>query len=335
MRRLELTVVQLEEAKRFIQSDRIPHLRLALLLLDNTAEVLMHRVIQDELMRSESYARMAASLRSDPYEDDEKGRLLSQLEPKIVPDKRKRSLERYFDEKADFLSQERQHISVPVARVLKHIHQYRNEAYHNDRVRPDSLRPVVLVLFDAVCTLLDTLRRHSTTWHGGDSEAWLERYGFSRFVCNADEIQLGISQALRAGLPLDAEGIRTALSTHLTSRLDGIEESIDFVRESTHPDRNKEEALKGVQYWNADRSRNPWVCAEPAFTMFRPRYTLASIEQWRREVAALHGVADKLEMFNRFADIEDDFEPLEELLSEVAGLIDNAIQAEIDLRRGK
>ena len=75
IRRLELTVVQLEEAKRFIQSDRIPHLRLALLLLDNTAEVLMHRAIQDELMRSEPYARMATSLRSDPYEDEEKGRL--------------------------------------------------------------------------------------------------------------------------------------------------------------------------------------------------------------------------------------------------------------------
>ena len=42
MRCLELTVVQLEEAKHFIQTDRIPHLRLALMLRDGAAEALMH-----------------------------------------------------------------------------------------------------------------------------------------------------------------------------------------------------------------------------------------------------------------------------------------------------
>jgi hypothetical protein len=183
--------------------------------------------------------------------------------------------------------------------------------------------------------LLATLRPHSTTWHGGDSEAWLERFGFGRFGYNADEIQSRISEALRLELPLDAEGIRAALTAHLGSRLDGIDASIDFIIENAQPERGREEVLKAVQYWNADRDRNPWAFAEPPFLQFRPRYTLASIEQWRREVSALDGVADKLELFNWFADIEDNFEPLEGLLDEVAWLIDRAIQAEIDRRRGK
>jgi hypothetical protein len=42
-----------------------------------------------------------------------------------------------------------------------------------------------------------------------------------------------------------------------------------------------------------------------------------------------------LELFNWFADIEDEFEPLEALLNEVAGLIEGAIEAEVDRRRGK
>ncbi len=48
MERLVLIVEQLEEAKRFIQADDLAHYRMALLLLDNVAEILMYRVIKDE-----------------------------------------------------------------------------------------------------------------------------------------------------------------------------------------------------------------------------------------------------------------------------------------------
>jgi hypothetical protein len=335
MRRLELTVIQLEEAKRFIQTDRIPYLRLALLLLDNAAEVLMHRSIQDELAYSDWYAQMAESVRCYPGKDDEKQRILLKYSAKIIPKKLQHAIDRDFNMKVDFLSQERQHISVPIARVLKHIHYYRNEAYHNDRIRPDSIRPAVLILFDVVCTLLATLRRDSTTWYGGDSEAWLERYGISRHALGESEIQATISNALRVDLPVNFEGIRSALTMHLGSRLDGINESIDFINENAQPDRSREEIVKAVQYWKAGSGGNPWAFDDRSSLEFPARFTLASIEEWRREVSALQGVADKLELFNWFADIEDGFEPLEEMLNELAGLIDCAIQAEIDRRRGK
>jgi hypothetical protein len=47
--RLYRTVVQLEEAKRLIEQGDVAHLRLALILLDNAVEVMMHRVIEHEL----------------------------------------------------------------------------------------------------------------------------------------------------------------------------------------------------------------------------------------------------------------------------------------------
>jgi hypothetical protein len=151
----------------------------------------------------------------------------------------------------------------------------------------------------------------------------------------ANDIQSSIAETLRAGLPLDLKGIQAALTTHLRSHLDGIEESINFIIENAQPDGSREQVLKAVQYWNADRARDPWGSADPAYTQFRPPYTLASIEQWRQKASALEGVTDKLGMFNWFADIEDEFEPLEGLLNEVAGLVDSAIQTEIDQRRHK
>ena len=49
MQLLYRTVVQLEEAERFILDGDVARLRLALILLDNAVEVIMSRVIDDEL----------------------------------------------------------------------------------------------------------------------------------------------------------------------------------------------------------------------------------------------------------------------------------------------
>ena len=46
MERLRRTVVQLEEAKRFILDGEVARLRLALILLDNAVEVMLHRRVK-------------------------------------------------------------------------------------------------------------------------------------------------------------------------------------------------------------------------------------------------------------------------------------------------
>lgn len=51
MQRLLFVLFQLDEARRYIEDGRLPHLRLALLLLDNTAEIQMDRRIQDNWQR--------------------------------------------------------------------------------------------------------------------------------------------------------------------------------------------------------------------------------------------------------------------------------------------
>lgn len=68
MERLHRTVVQLEEAKRFILSGDVPHLALALILLDNAAEVMMRRVVEDELDDADMYARMLERLPAVPLD---------------------------------------------------------------------------------------------------------------------------------------------------------------------------------------------------------------------------------------------------------------------------
>lgn len=63
------------------------------------------------------------------------------------------------------------------------------------------------------------------------------------------------------------------------------------------------------------------------------RWTFQRILQLTRRLAI--PVEDKLEMFDRFASIEDEFEPLEKMIDETVSDIDLQVQHEIDLARGK
>ena len=89
MERLRRTVVQLEEAKRFILDGEVARLRLALILLDNAVEVMLHRRVTENLGRANSYARMLQKFPDGPL--DAKGDTLRQeIAAKIVPRARQR-----------------------------------------------------------------------------------------------------------------------------------------------------------------------------------------------------------------------------------------------------
>lgn len=57
--------------------------------------------------------------------------------------------------------------------------------------------------------------------------------------------------------------------------------------------------------------------------------------KWRTATDALNQLGDKLEMFDRFATIEDESEPLEKMIDDTVADFDREIQHEIDVARGK
>jgi hypothetical protein len=336
MRRLEETVVQLEEAKRFILTGTTPYLRLALLLLDNAAEVLMHRTAADELERAATYAGMLKVFDELPVSSDPKRVAFREsLSVHTISDKRRALIGRFFEEKTKFLSEDRGLIPRPVARVLTHIHYYRNEAYHLDKVRSESLRPAVLVLFDVVCLLLTSLDEGTTVWESNDDYSWLDRYGLKRFGAR-DELAPAIATALRVGLALDVLEVRSAVIAHLADRVDGMEQALNIVAEVI-PDGQSADVLKAVQYCEEGSAPMPRRLHDRGelYQRFQPRFTLGHFQHWRRAVDRLSKVDDKFELFNRFADIEDEFEPLERMLDDVASAVEREIDLQIDIMRGK
>lgn len=53
MRQISLIVDQIDQCKKFIQTDELSYLRMALILLDNASEILMHRKIMNEFVHED------------------------------------------------------------------------------------------------------------------------------------------------------------------------------------------------------------------------------------------------------------------------------------------
>ena len=335
MDRLYRTVVQLEEAKRFILDGDGERLRLALILLDNAVEVIMNRFIDGELANARVYARLLEMLPIGSP-DTKIETLRREIKINTIPSRRQRNIERSFDEKLKFLSNDRGRLPSPTARALRHLHKYRNETQHHDMIREGSIRPAVLVLFDIALDILVSLHQ-SKVWASNEDYGWLLRYDLSDTSSTQgvhDNLESRIATKLRSGLQLDIVGIRRALVEHLTDRLDEMNNWLKYVSTNLPFGPDPARTLKAIQF--SYHLQHPCSISDVRrkFQAFEPTYNLASFTKWRTATKNLNSI-DRLVMFGEFATIEDEFEPLEAMIDEASSAIDRSIQEQIDLMRGK
>ena len=327
MERLRRTVVQLEEAKRFILDGEVARLRLAVILLDNSVEVMLHRRVSETLQHANTYARIVSKLSDGPL--DAKGEELRQeLSAELIPRSRQKQVNKYFGEKLKLLV-EREGLQPAVASVLRHLHDYRNELQHHDHVRPESIRPAALILFDIAVDLMTTLVPGSMSFGSDDNINWLQDYGLEPIPFGRDDLRQVIANGLRSGLDLDVAGVREALIAHLTTRLDTMDANHAELAGYGLDPAQLAEALRHHERWEQGLPDEPFTGTDVT-----PFDRLPSLPHWRSDVAVLAGLNDKLELFDRFGTLEDDLEPLENGLQEVVDMISAAGEFASDIARG-
>jgi hypothetical protein len=327
MERLRRTVVQLEEAKRFILDGEVARLRLAVILLDNAVEVILHRRVSDTLQSANMYARMLQRFPDGPL--DAQGEALRQeIAAKTIPQARQKKVARFFGEKLTLLT-ENGELPAATARALRHLHDYRNELQHHDRVRPESIRPAALILFDIALDLMVTLVPGSMSFGSDDDIDWLKDYGMEPIPFGRDDLREVIAAQLRHGLPLDTDGVRAALIAHLGTRLDVMEaNSAELAGYALSPI-DLAGMLQHHQRWEQGLPDAP-----PNAANIAPFDKLDSLARWRSDVAGLTSIGDKLDLFDRFGTLEDELEPLERGLQEVVDAIEAAGEVASDIARG-
>src|SRR4051812_43270286 len=104
LKRWEMMAVQLDEARDFLTRETVVHARLAFILLDNAAEVVMRRNIEAELSGNSFLERIRNGWKEILAEDPGNGearRQHDELESEIVSRRARKVLADKFDAKAD------------------------------------------------------------------------------------------------------------------------------------------------------------------------------------------------------------------------------------------
>ncbi|MEV6994352.1 hypothetical protein AB0N87_35055 [Streptomyces sp. NPDC093228] len=331
MERLELIVVQLEEAKGLIEKGRVPHLRLAFILLDSVTELILHRTVQTELWDQEiltgllsTYKELAARGSAEAAAE------IPSIEDRIIPKPELKNIDRNFDAKVAFLV-DRGTLDPALGPVLQKLHKYRNEMYHRDKLRREVLRPATLIYFDSACTALGSysqqfmaygstpLGPELTRFTGGPMRGFLEQ-----------NLPQKIAAQLRREVGLDLPQVRSALAQYLDARLDEIRDGLTFIEDNLGvPQLVPGDALRLVQ---ANLAGNPTL--EQVRGKTYP-YSKADMERWRNEIAALKAINDKHDLVREYAAIEDALEPFEQLVERAVMDVDREVQLQSDIARGK
>ena len=337
MERIEQVVVATEEALRLAEMGDLARLRLSLLILESTAEILLHREATHRLMYQEFDQRMldriSESERAGLAATPEIEQMRRELQARVLSKTRRRKIDREFDEKIDFLVDE-DAIESAHARVLKKLHDYRNEAYHRDRVRTETLVSAVKIYSYLTCLLLRDLEPHGTAY-GLDIPPGLQAYAARPFDT---DVQRTAAEALLARVASQPGDVAVVLADHATARLADLRGMLEEVTSFANAYRSAEDQLD-VRAMIAslqidDVCLAVWGTREQLLAA-PVKVTSATLDEWDRVAGGLARVGTDIESFASFADLEDEVEPFEQLVIDAARAMDEAIDAQIDEARGK
>ena len=161
MERVQLIFEQIDEAKRLLADGSVLNLRLAVILLDNAAELIMNRELQNRFAWDD---RWKLPGRANDYTDKERA-----------------NAERFFDDKVRLLVRMGK-LSKDQESVVIACHQFRGEMFHAEHIRRPILRPATILLFHTVIHLAVQMPPQAYLLPSSDDQghqAFLKRLGIT------------------------------------------------------------------------------------------------------------------------------------------------------------
>ena len=335
MQTLVFVLFQIDEACRYLLDGRLAHMRLALLLLDNVAEIQMRHRIEEELGHEEIRERIRSGVLELPESPERERDFHDLLEWQPLSKAKKVKIARYFDEKVIALSTRWLRLPSHVVEPLKYLHRYRNEAYHRGRVRRETIETAGKLLLDINCEILMSVYPRTMVYASGEDYSWLkERFGEHPMRVIGNEAFLArVVEEIRSKIQLGDEMVANTLAEHVESRVEELFRALDFIVENTRcPDRRT--AFIDSQYFGEVRRRS----IDPTRVTterYKAKYQLSIIDQLLSAIGLIRRAATRMEAFQQFSVIESQFEPLEDDVSVLAAEVEHMIQMEVDRLRGK
>jgi hypothetical protein len=327
-------LLQIDEACRYIKDGRLAHLRIALLLLDNTAEILMDCCIENILPMENFRERIRVKALTIPPSDRTPD-LQELVEWQPLTYKEKLAINRYFDEKVSYLSQNKNKIDHCFILPISHLHKYRNEAYHSAKVRKETIETAAKLYVEINCELLLKLSPEWNSYSSDVDYSWIE----NRFNVRPQDVFMDdnfikkVTDDFRDQINLTDESVCKLLAEHIENRITKLYSQIDFILNNTKCP-NKEVALFD-SYIMADKIREQYGELKPKRIIPQQNYKLDFIDSLIIKSKEIYTLNKRVEAFRSFSKIESELEQIEIDLTTVVNEIDHIIEMESEIARGK
>lgn len=331
MRDLQLLLFQIDEACRYIQDNRTPQLRLALLLLDNAIELQMDWRISDHFQHEEIQERLYKLVLDIP-EQERTSELKEITKWNPLNRKEKKKAIRYFNERINILLMRYAELDISLGKVAMYLHRYRNEAYHHGKIRHDTIATAVRIFLDVACEFLLSIQTHGHTYSSADDYSWLEdRFGIKAMDAMLnDEFVRNVVTDFRKKAKITEESVKKSLADNIKDRVAGVIRILNFVVSNTQiadVDSALQESRNHMEKYSEFLKEAPLAQKE--------NYSMDFIKVIEERANKIYSAGTKIEAFREFAVLEAEFEPIESAVVLMSDDLERAIQQAIDIARGK
>ncbi|WP_141677851.1 hypothetical protein [Microbacterium oleivorans] len=331
--------LSLLSARRFYDDGHPEHARLALIVLDGAAELLLRRFVADKEFSFRVGQIMfrqnneAAALGEDPPHDvhvmtfpsDVRGD--RSFSPIYLSRRQQDRLDREFGPTVDvavFFGA----LSPDEGTALKHLHEYRNGAHHRNVINLRTVRVLVELQLTVMASLLESMPSGPiyrlyppVDWSEARELLGLDESGQVNYGAFADRLRAGIEQG--------ASDVTSSFGGNLRERIEQVARRVEQIRNDM--------AMPGVttEMWlGLAQTPEPWPVGE-ALHSLAPPVTTVTLDSWAEEVVRAEPDEAAFQTFARLAEIDHELTTLEDAIERVELQVDEAVQQLIDERRGK
>lgn len=308
--------------------------RLALILIDNAVELIVHERCQTLLMFD---------------------RPSWMGPPKYSSRQRSNALSQYLDKKISFLENTGE-IRTDLAIFAKSAHELRNVSFHAGIKNEEILHAVACTFFNVACDIFAKLGSGlGFIQHISDRKKLGERFfnyltdqNFHEPVFYRPD-RKQISAHLKLRVSMEVFDLQETLSSQLNKEISRIESDLNFIEENSPNKPSREEAIEDAQFYYEISRRSKALplphmpeyedaykeMISEARKNWKPKFRNIPFSSWKKKAELLKDGKNPLPSLEKFLNFRREMRDIADAVSEMSFELDGWIQNQIDIARGK
>jgi len=321
-------IEQLDLAAHQLKENSPTYGRLALILVDNVVELIIHKVCAYEMSYDDMWLKLG--------------------KPRYTPEEKSDATGQRFDKKVKFCKKAKK-ITAGQAEAIQICHKYRNELYHTGLKHNDIVWDLAWYYHEISTELLsEVFPDHS--WHSGaEVTTAVKKHAGNNGYKVLHDMHV-VAESIRNSRPNKIRTLPDALSASAKSRVEETINLLEFLVKDDPQNRSEEVSIYELQFYYYLRSEEPllkeiWAKAktfeqrnaaiEFIRQIWEPQYKTNPLPKFYEQAEKISAQKSDLNALKSFERFKAEFAYFSGIVEEAAIALDVHIQQQIDAMRGK